>query len=102
MEKIPIKFDYDKQGDVLYITIDPTEPSYCEEVDDILLVERGIITNRITGFRVLDVRHHKIQQVQVTIVQMIKKEELPFKDILIDNLKKRFETDKALKSIYAS
>jgi len=52
------KIDYDKEADVLYITLGTKEPSYCEEVDDILLIEKGFTTNKITGFRVLDFKHH--------------------------------------------
>lgn len=50
------KYDYDEEADVLYITLGSEEPSYCEEVDDKLLIERGFITNNITGFRILDVK----------------------------------------------
>lgn len=51
-----VEYDYDEEADVLYITLGSGEPSYCEEVDDKLLIERGFITNNITGFRILDVK----------------------------------------------
>ncbi len=104
MAKIDVKVDYDKEADVLYITLGTGEASYCEEVDDILLVERGFLTNRITGFRILDVRHHKIQEVQVWISKMeriLEKTELPFRDIYANALRRRLQSNRLQNLIYA-
>lgn len=65
MYQLNIEFDYDSEADVLYITLGSPEPSYCEEVDDVLLVERGMFSNDITGFRILDIKYHKIKEVQI-------------------------------------
>ena len=43
---------YDEEADVLYVTFG-TELSYCEEIDDRLLVERGIFSNNPTGYRII-------------------------------------------------
>lgn len=60
-----IQFDFDEIADVLHITLGTGEPSYCEEVDDILLIERGIFSHQITGFQVMDVNYHNIKKVEV-------------------------------------
>ena len=60
-----ISFDYGKGSDVLFIGLGSDEPSYTEEVDDVVLVERGMFTDRLTGFRVVGIRHHGIVSVQV-------------------------------------
>ena len=45
---------YDSEDDVYYVSFETGEPSYVEEVDDILLIELGIFTNMPTGFRILN------------------------------------------------
>jgi uncharacterized protein YuzE len=94
MRPIDVKFDYDEDGDVLYISFGTGEPSYCDEVDDMLLVERGIITNAITGFRILDVRHHRIKSVQVWVGKMERilekgKKETPMSNVYVDALRQK-------------
>lgn len=56
-----ITFEYDREGDVLYISLGTGEPSYCEEFDDVVLVERGFYSNQITGFRVLGASQRKVK-----------------------------------------
>lgn len=46
---------YDKDADVLYVTLGSGEPSYVEEVDDFLCIERGALTGIVTGYRILNV-----------------------------------------------
>jgi len=103
VNKIDIKFDYDKEADVLYITFGTGEPSYCEEVDDVLLVERGFITNNITGFRILDIKYHKIQRVEVAITKILRilKEKKYPPRIYFDTLKQKLEPSQ-LKSVICS
>ena len=52
------KVNYDDDQDVLYVTFGTGEPSYCEEVDDIMLIERGFFSNKVTGFRILNAKRH--------------------------------------------
>ena len=92
MRPIDVKFDYDEDGDVLYISFGTGEPSYCDEVDGMLLVERGIITNAIIGFRILDVRHHRIKSVQIWVGKMERilekeKKETPMSNVYVDALR---------------
>ena len=55
---------YDRDADVLYISLFSSEEPVCtEEFDDLLLVDRGMFTKQILGFRFLDVRAHGIEQI---------------------------------------
>ena len=54
-----VKFEVDRKSDILYISLGLGEPSYCEEFDDAILVERGIHSDLITGFRVLDISKYR-------------------------------------------
>ncbi len=99
--KMNIKFDYDKEADVLYITLGTGEPSYCEEIDDILLVERGFITNNITGFRVLDVKHHGIKAVEIRVFRVLKQEKPPLWVPYFGALKERLESEQLKNMISA-
>lgn len=103
MADIEIKFDYDKEADVLYISFGTGEPSYCEEVDDILLVERGFVTNNITGFRILDIKYHKIQKVEISITKILKilKQEKYPPRIYFDTLRQRLQPNQ-LKNVISS
>lgn len=45
--------NYDFGTDVLYVTFGTGESNYCEEVDDFLLLERGMFTKKIIGYRLI-------------------------------------------------
>ena len=47
------KMNDDDDQDVLYVTFGTGEPSFCEEIDDFLLIERGIDSKEMTGYRLL-------------------------------------------------
>lgn len=49
-----MKIDYDAEADVLYVTFGSGKPSYSEEVDNILILDRDIEGDEITGYRILD------------------------------------------------
>lgn len=49
--------DYDDFADVLYVTFGSGEPSYCEEIDDLLLIERGMFSKIPTGLRIINLRN---------------------------------------------
>ena len=51
---------YNKEDDIYYVTFKTGEPSYCLEIDDVLLIEMGLFTDLPTGFRILDYKKHKI------------------------------------------
>lgn|GEM_PF-2057618 len=71
MKELKVAFDFNEDADVLHISLGTGEPSYCEEIDDILLVERGYFSGQITGFQIMDVTYHRIQSVGV--VAFVKK-----------------------------
>ena len=74
MAGIPnITFDYDRDADVLYISFGTGEPSYCENLDDVVMIELGVYSKLPTGLRILDVAHHGINSVQAAI-QMVDSE----------------------------
>lgn len=76
MDKLNITFEYDDESDILTISLGTGEPSYSEEIDDILLLDRGYFSGQITGFQLMDVKLHGIKEVQIEafINRAIKKE----------------------------
>ena len=50
---------YDPDTDTMYVSFGTGEPSYAEEVDDVLLIERGMFSDLPTGFRILNFKEHK-------------------------------------------
>jgi hypothetical protein len=63
---------YDQEDDVYYVTFKTGEPSYCVEVDDVLLLEVGSFSHLPTGFRILNFRRNRVQAVGIG-VQLVKK-----------------------------
>ena len=53
---------YDQENDVYYVTFGTGEPSYCVEVDDVLVLEIGLFSNLPTGYRVLNMSKHEMRQ----------------------------------------
>jgi len=50
---------YDNEDDVYYVTFKTGEPSRTEEIDDTFMVEIGMFTGAITGFRMLGYSKNK-------------------------------------------
>src|SRR4030042_4756005 len=70
-----IKYDYDMDADVLYVRFgDDEEPSFIENLDDILLLEVGWFSGLPKGFRILGPRYHKMDSIVTTIIKRVKKE----------------------------
>lgn len=65
-----VEYDYDKEGDVLYISFGTGEPSFCDNLNDFILIEFGIYSGLPTGMRMLDVRHRGIQSVRAAFSQI--------------------------------
>ena len=53
-----INTSYDENADVLYVSFGTGEPSYCEEVDDLILFEVGMFSHRPTGFQIIGFKKH--------------------------------------------
>ncbi len=69
---------YDQEDDIYYVTFNTGEPSYCTEVNDMFLLERGMFSNLPTGFRILNFHKNKVKMVGIK-VDLIKqaKESIP-------------------------
>ena len=61
VDDIEILERYDQEDDIYYVTMKTAEPSFTEEVDDVLLVELGMFTNMPTGFRILNYTKNKMK-----------------------------------------
>jgi hypothetical protein len=61
VDDIEILERYDQEDDIYYVTMRTAEPSFTEEVDDVLLVEFGMFTNMPTGFRILNYAKNKMK-----------------------------------------
>ena len=71
------KLNYDKEADVLYVSFGTNEPSYCEPLNNFLLLELGMFTNQPTGFRIIQPQKRDIKKIVVilqTLHQKIAKE----------------------------
>jgi hypothetical protein len=64
---------YDQEDDTYYVTFKTGEPSYCIELDDILLLEVGIFTNLPTGFRILNFQKNKVKAVKIKVQTLLDK-----------------------------
>lgn len=65
---IPFSELYNEEDDVYYITFKTGEPSYCFEVDDVLVLELGLFTNLPTGFRILNFKKNKVEFVGIGLL----------------------------------
>ena len=79
MPKTGITIEQDRQADTAYFSLDIGEPCYCEEYDDALLVERGIFSNLIGGFQVLDFSRYKQGKVSINRLKDL------FRAMLVEN-----------------
>ncbi len=69
------KQTYDKDADVLYVRfVNDQEPTYVENVDDIMLLEIGWFSGLPKGFRILGPKYHKIDAIQMAVITRIKKQ----------------------------
>lgn len=70
-----IEADYDRIADVLHITfVDSPEPSYAHNVDDVVIVLRGLVSDIMVGLEVLDVKRHGFEKIQKILLPIIQEE----------------------------
>lgn len=81
---VPFSETYNEEDDVYYVTFKTGEPSYCVEVDDVLLLEVGMFTNLPTGFRILNFKEKKVHAVGVGV--LIKKMHQTLKEVALPSL----------------
>jgi hypothetical protein len=65
---IPFSETYNEEDDIYYVTFKTGEPSYCYEIDDVLILELGLFTNLPTGFRILNFTKNKIKIVHIEVL----------------------------------
>ena len=49
-----LRFNYDNKNDILYISIGTSRPSYCDELEEGIVIRKDFNTNEITGVTILD------------------------------------------------
>lgn len=102
-----VVYEYDKEGDVLYASFGTGEPSFCDNIDDIVIIEFGIYSGLPTGFRILDIKHHRIKNVSAvfsTIEPIMKEKEeeaTQMRSEVFQALKSKFKDNPDLNSIMA-
>jgi hypothetical protein len=73
-KKIESSHSYDKEADVLYLAFGgDDEPTYAENIDDVLVLEIGWFTHLPKGLTVLGLKTHRIASIQAMIVQVSQK-----------------------------
>ncbi len=65
---IPFSEVYNEEDDVYYVTFKTGEPSYCYEIDDVLVLELGLFTNLPTGFRILNFKKNKVGFIGIRVL----------------------------------
>ena len=60
---------YDQENDVYYFTFKTGEPSYCVEVNDVLVLEIVLFTQLPTGFRILNMAKQETKRVTLETVR---------------------------------
>lgn len=65
--------DYDKEADVLYVSFGTDEPSYCESLNNFVLLELGAFTRQPTGFRVIQPGKRDINKMTVKVGKIIQR-----------------------------
>ena len=70
---VPFSEVYNEEDDVYYVTFKTGEPSFCLEVDDVLVLELGMFTNLPTGFRILNFKKNRVSFVGMgSLIKKIK------------------------------
>ena len=97
---IPFSEVYNEEDDVYYVTFNTSEPSYCQEVDDVLIMELGLFTHLPTGFRVLNFSKNRVKLVKFSV--LLKKIKETLQDVALPRLKDReTQVKEALEEVFA-
>ena len=97
---IPFSEIYNEEDDIYYVTFKTGEPSYCVEVDDVLVVEVGLFTNLPTGFRILNFKENRVGAVKIGV--LLKKIKNTLHDVRPPSLGDReSQVKKALEGVFA-
>ncbi|MDP2928665.1 MAG: hypothetical protein Q8O01_01195 [Candidatus Omnitrophota bacterium] len=97
---IPFSEVYNEEDDVYYVTFNTSEPSYCQEIDDILIMELGLFTHLPTGFRILNFSKNRVKIVKFSV--LLKKIKEALQDVDLPRLKDReTQVKEALEEVFA-
>lgn len=97
---IPFSEVYNEEDDIYYVTFKTGEPSYCQEIDDILIIELGLFTNLPTGFRILNFSKNRVKH--INFARIIRKIQQTLQDINPPRYQDRKnQIRKALEEVFA-
>ena len=68
-----VTLEYDSRADVLHVTFGTGEPSFAEEIDDLLVMEYGIYSGAPTGFQLLHIRAVGLNKVEARVKRTLPK-----------------------------
>lgn len=71
--RIEPSHNYDRESDVLYVAFGDDEPTYTENIDDVVMLEVGWFSGLPKGLTVLGLRSNKIASLQALILQVSEK-----------------------------
>ena len=71
--EIKVEHHYDPEADVLYVSFADDEPTYTENVDDLLYLEIGWFSETPKGFRVVGPRANNVKSIGAFLVKQIKR-----------------------------
>lgn len=92
---------YDSEDDTYYVSFKTGEPSYCKEVDDVILLEVGLFSNLPTGFRILNFRKNKVQSVAILLEKVKRATEQLSKKTGPTLEDRRSRVEQALEKVFA-
>lgn len=67
VRKRKINISYDKDHDVLYVSLGAPKPSYCDTDIEGILIRRAMDNNRLSGITIMDFSRKTREQLKRTI-----------------------------------
>lgn len=65
-----IRYRYDEEEDILYLSIDEPKPSISKETEEGILIRRDIKTKKITGVTILDYKDRVKKKEKINIPEI--------------------------------
>lgn len=86
--ELKINHHYDLEEDVLYLSLADDEPTFAENVDDILYVEIGCFSGIPKGFRIMSPKKNQMSEIIGFLVEQLKD--------VIENRRKELEEEETV------
>lgn len=64
VRKRKVTINYDKDHDILYVSIGTPKPSYCDDDIEGVLIRRSMETNRLSGVTIMDFSRKNKEQLK--------------------------------------